>query len=158
MKTVITMLVVAIVAAAAGIAVYALVIAPKLSGKEPPAPPKDKIPLTAKNIDFGEDIITLPQTDKNVPASMLLYNVSLKCSHEEAVKLIEDDKAYFKEMIANLHRSKTRAELDDPVVMENIKKEALKKANQRLEKLQVEPKEEIKVLEVSYSKFTVVDQ
>jgi flagellar basal body-associated protein FliL len=158
MKTVITMLVVAIVAAGAGIAVYATVLAPKLSGKEAPEPPKDKIPLTAKDIDFGEDIINLPQVDKAVPAPMLLYSVSLKCSDEEAAKLVEEDKAYFKEMIADMHRNKKREELDDPLTKENIKKEILKKANERLQKLQEEPKEEIKVLEVTHTKFMVADQ
>lgn len=158
MKTVITMLIVAIVAAGAGIAVYALVLAPKLSGEEPPKPPKDKIPMTAKDIDFGEDVITLPQPDKNIPASMLLYNISMKCANEETLKLVEEDKAYFKEMLADLHRYRKREELDDPAVKEEIKKEALKKANERLEKLQVEPNEEIKVLEVTHTKFTVVDQ
>lgn len=158
MKTVITMLIVAVVAAGAGIAVYALVLAPKLSGEAPPEHPKDKIPHTAKDIDFGEDVITLPQTDPNIPASILLYNISMKCSNEETLKLVEEDKAYFKEMLADLHRYKKREELDDPVVKENIKKEALKKANERLEKLQVEPNEEIKVLEVTHTKFMVADQ
>jgi flagellar basal body-associated protein FliL len=158
MKTVITMLIVALVGAGAGIAVYATVLAPKLSDEKPVEPPKDKIPATAKDVDFGEDVITLPQPDKNLPAPMLLYSVSLKCSNEEAAKLVEEDKAYFKEMIADLYRYRKREELDDPLVKESIKKEALKKANERLEKLQTEPMEELKVLEVALPKFTPVDQ
>lgn len=158
MKTVLSMLVVAIVAAGAGIAVYATVLAPRLSGEEHRKPDKDTIPHTAKNVEFEEDMVTVQAADKNAPAPILLFSMALKCSDEVAAKLVEEDKAYFKEMLADLHRYKTRAELDDPLTKENIKKEALKKANERIERLQEEPKEEVRVLEVAHTKFTVVDQ
>lgn len=158
MKTVVTMLVVAIVAAGAGIAVYATVLAPRLSGEAHKRPPEGKIPHTAKDVAFEEDMVTVQPNDTNRPAPILLYSMSLKCSNEVAAKLVEEDKAYFKEMIADLHRYKTRAELDDPLTKENIKKEALKKANLRLERLQEEPKEDVRVLEATHTKFTVVDQ
>lgn len=157
MKTLVTMLVVAIVAAGAGIGVYATVIAPKLSGEKPKEAPKDKVPPTAKSVAFEEDVITILAPEKGAPAPMLLYSMSLLCSDEEAAKLVEADKAYFKEMLADLHRYKKREELDDPLIKEGIKKEALKKSNERLERLQVEPKEEVRVLDVFHTKFTVVD-
>lgn len=158
MKTALTFLIVALVSAGAGIAVYATVLAPRLSGEAHREPPADKIPAHAKNIDFGEDMVSIPAPDDQSAAAVLLFSVSLKVSNEEAAKLVEEDKAYFQEMLADLHRYKTAKDLNDPLVKETIKKEALKKANERLERLQMEPKEEIKVLEVAHTKFTVVEQ
>lgn len=162
MGKLITLLVVMLLGAGAGVGVYIFVLAPKLNPEKASETHEeelgDKIPPGAKTIAFDESIATVISSNKDVPAPLLMFGVSMLCANEETFALVEADKEYFKSMLARLHSYKRREELNDPLVQENIEREALRKANERLAKLQDKPKSDIKILEVYHTKFAVVDQ
>lgn len=162
MGKLIALVVVLLLAVGGGFGVYKFVLQPKLGdekeGKEEKHEEEgDKIPETAKNAPFDDFMVTVLPAEKSKPAPLLLFSMSLLCSNEECSKLVEKDKDYFKEMLLKLHSYKNREELDDPLIQETIKKDALRLANERLRKLQMKPNEEFKILDVFHTKWTVVD-
>jgi flagellar FliL protein len=158
----ITVLVVVLLAAGGGGAAYKFWVEPRLKGEtahaEDENKEEEKVPETAKAVPFDDFMVTVLEPDRTKPAPLLLFSMSLLCANEETVDLVERDKAYFMDMLNVLHSYKKREELDDPLLKESIKKEALRLANERLHKLLLEPNEEVKVLDVFHTKFTVVDQ
>jgi flagellar basal body-associated protein FliL len=152
------MLAVVVLSAGGGIAAYKLWLEPRLSPPAANAEEDERIPKEAQAVPFDDFMVTVLQPDKSKPAPLLLFSISLLCANPETAHLIEKDQAYFKDMINRLHSYKARAELDDPLAQENLKKEVLRLANERLVKLQLKPSEEVKVLEVFHTKFAVVDQ
>ncbi len=150
---------VALVSAIAALLAYKMWLAPRLvDAQVQPSAVDDKIPELAQAVEFDESIVDVIDPNRNGPASLLLFRVSFLCSNPEAAELVTRDKAYFKEMIDDLHRYKNRAALDDPLCKESIKRQALRKANERLQKLQMQPKEDVKVIDVYHTKFFVADQ
>jgi flagellar basal body-associated protein FliL len=119
----------------------------------------EAIPATAVVFDFADGTANvLP--DKGAQASgssILQYAVSMVCSNEECKVLLEKNKQIFAAMLGELHRFRTKSELNDPVVQKNILKQALQESNSLVKRLQEKPNEEIRILQVLHVKYAVFD-
>ncbi|MBN2309315.1 MAG: flagellar basal body-associated FliL family protein [Candidatus Hydrogenedentes bacterium] len=148
-----------LVAVIAALLVFNFVLKPMLADKpdEPEAPPEDKIPLTAVTVEFEKTYASVVMSDPNLPSSTLLYQVSLECANEVTRALVERNMARFKDMLGDLHRNRTREELDDPLVLDGIKAQALQKANEILRRLQDPVDPTVRVTAVLYLEFYIQD-
>lgn len=150
---------VVLVAAIGGLSTYLFVLKPLLDDTEVAiqVDPEDVIPFAPVELEF-------PQTPVNVmregqlPASTLLFGVTLECENFETAELVTAHRARFVDMINKLHDSRTRAELDDTLLIkESIQAQILQKANAILARLQAEPSKSIRITDVFHHTFVVQD-
>jgi len=151
--------IVLLAAAAGGLVTYKFVVGPMFA--EPEAPPPDlatdAIPPTAVACDFDETQVAVRSDDPAAPASVLMYSVSFICANPQTQLLVEKNKQWFVSKLAELHRNRTKAELNDPQVEKEITRLALEEANSLLRRLQEKPDAAIRVIEVLHLKFSVFD-
>jgi len=151
--------VIVLLAAAGGLVTYKFVVGPMFA--EPEAPPPDlatdAIPPTAVACDFDETQVAVRSDDPAAPASVLMYSVSFICANPQTQLLVEKNKQWFVSKLAELHRNRTKAELNDPQVEKEITRLALEEANSLLRRLQEKPDAAIRVIEVLHLKFSVFD-
>ncbi|MCP4639232.1 MAG: hypothetical protein GY851_02295 [bacterium] len=121
---------------------------------EPRLPP---ILPTAVTHDFPETYASVEMPSPDMPASTLLYQVSFECADAMTKELVTAHQARFIDMLGDLHRHRSREEWNDPMVVEGVKKQALRKANEIVKRLQVEVVPEIRVTAVFYKQFYVAD-
>ena len=157
---IIVMLVLVIVSAVWGMAIYKFVLAPKLDGQEQKHAEDDEgdsIPAGAVAFDFPEATTAVTSSDPNASNSVLIYAVSLVCENEETKALIEKNKQWFTSMLSDLHRNRTKEELSDPAVEKSILEQAKEQANSLLRRLEADPKkkEELKIIQALHLKFAV---
>jgi flagellar basal body-associated protein FliL len=151
--------VVLLIAAAGGFVTYKFAVAPMFSkAEEPPVEVEsDAIPPTSVGVDFPETQAAVRQDDPNGINSVLMYSCSFICSDEECKLLVEKNKQWFVSKLDELHRNRTKTELNDPQVEKEITRLALEEANSLLRRLQEKPNPEIRVIEVLHLKFAVFD-
>ncbi len=154
---------VVLVAAIGGLATYLFVLAPMLTDPdahtEAGAHEEDghAIPHDAVSVDLTSVAVNVVR-DGSGPAALLQFGVTLECNNAETAHLVEAHKARFIDIINKLHDSKSRAELDDTLLIkESIQKQALQKTNELLKKLQEKPDDEIKITAVLHHTFVVQD-
>ncbi len=152
-------LVVLLVAAVGGFITYKFAVAPRFNKpEEPPVEAEnDAIPPTSVGVDFPETQAAVRQDDPNGVNSVLMYSCAFMCSNAETRELVEKNKQWFISKLDELHRNRTKAELNDPQVEKEICRLALEEANSLLRRLQEKPNEEIHVIEVLHLKFAVFD-
>jgi len=148
---------VVLVAVVCGILTYKLAIAPMFAEDQPEEDKEPKIPGSVVSVPFEQGIATVIMPDPDIPASQLLFRVTLDCRNLKTATLIEAHKPRFEAMIHELHEFRTRKELTDPLVKESIEKQALQKANEILRQLQEEPDPTIEVIDVFHVEFLVHD-
>jgi flagellar basal body-associated protein FliL len=151
-----------LVAAIAGLATYLFVLSPMLdeeeSASEHHAENEEVFPHEPEVITLPDGFVNVMR-DGEMPASILVYGVSLECNNHETKLLVETHLARFIDIIVKLHDSRTRAELDDTLLIkESIQRQATQKANDLLRRLQEKPRDEIKITAVLHHKFAVQDQ
>lgn len=154
-----------LVAAIAGLATYLFVLAPMLALED--SAHGDELAHTEGHHDdlpHHPETITLPDgfvnviRDGEMPAAMLVYGVSIECNNHETRLLVETHLARFVDIINKLHDSRTRAELDDTLLIkESIQRQATQKVNDLLRRLQEKPRDDIKITAVLHHKFAVQD-
>jgi flagellar basal body-associated protein FliL len=156
----IIIVVVVLVPAVAGFVTFKMVVEPMTVVETPvePEEPEDKIPLTAQTVSFEETFATVIMPDPNIPASLLLFRVSLECANPETAVLVTAHQARFSNMLTQLHSFRTREELNDPLVKESIQKQALQKANDILRRLQETFNPNIRITGVFHDRFAIQDQ
>lgn len=156
---IVLVLVVAFVAAIGGLATYLFVLKPMLekSAVVAEAVEEDLIPLAAVEIEFPASPVNVIR-DGQEPAATLLFGVTLECANAETLALVTAHQARFVDMINKLHASRTRAELDDVLLMtESIQRQLMQKLNDLLKRLQEEPADEIRITAVLHHTFVVQD-
>jgi len=150
-------------AALGGLAVYRWVLVPRLlqaaSAGAAAQDAEDAIPQDTVAFDFEETQAAVNADDPAKPNSVLMYSVTFICANPQTYALVEKNKQWFEAMLNDLHRNRTRAELHDPQVEKDIRKQALKEANSLLRRLQPKPapEVEIKIIEVLHRKLAVFD-
>jgi len=151
--------IVLVAAATGGLLTYKLVVAPMFAegAEQPPGESTDIIPPSAVAYDFPEAQAAVLAEDPNAPNSVLMYAVSFICANPETQMLVEKNRQWFVSKLAELHRNRTKKELNDPQVQKEIARMALQEANSLLRRLQQEPDPEIRVIEVLHLKFSVFD-
>ena len=142
------------------VVVFKLVLQPQMARDVTPEIARrvdDVIPLEAVTIPFDQTFATALQESSDVPASILMYQVSLECSNKETAALVTKHKSRFASMINDVHQFRSRAELDDRQVKLNMEKEIKVKANEILRRAQSEPKSANQILAVFHDVYTVKD-
>lgn len=105
--------------------------------------------------DLPEAQAAVVMVEPNEKASILTYTMSIVCENLETKHLVEKNKQWFISMLADLHRGKTRKELEDPEVQKAIIKQAMEEGNSLLRRLQKEPSAEIAIYKFLYLKYAV---
>lgn len=150
---------VVLAAAIAALLVFLFVIRPMFSAgeeKDPDFVAEPKIAATIVTIEFEQTFASILMPD-NAPSSTLLYQVAMECNNQIAADLVTKNMPRFVDMIGELHRNRTRNELDDPLVVAGIKKQAVQEANKILRRLQEEIDPEVRVNEVFHKQFYIQD-
>ncbi|HUW61487.1 MAG TPA: hypothetical protein VMZ06_10810 [Candidatus Bathyarchaeia archaeon] len=148
-----------VAAAGGGLVTYKFVVGPMFAAPEDPPPNliSDAIPPTAVACDFDETQVAVRSDDPAAPDSVLMYSVSFICANPQTQLLIDKNRQWFVSKLAELHRNRTKAELNDPQVEKEITRLALEEANSLLRRLQKKPDPAICVIEVLHLKFSVFD-
>ena len=146
--------------AAAG--VYYFVVHPMLTQEEARAGEEagDRISESAVTISMDESFATVNMSNTNIPASLLLFKVSLECANPETAELVRRHEVRFVDMINGLHSFRKREALNDARVKEEIQQEAIRRANAILERLpkMESPNVEYRITDVFHERFAVQDQ
>lgn len=149
-------------AAGGGFATYSVLLAPMLAdaeGEEEPMAPKEYIPVAPVPVEFPEDFKNVIMDDPNIPASTLLYGVTLECNNQLTADLIAAHMARFVDMVATLHESRLRSELNDMrTFKKGIQSQIRQKANDILRQVQAAPSEDIMVTNVYHRVIHVEDK
>ena len=91
--------------------------------EETPKERVEQIPADAVTIEFEEAQATVLTDDPNAAAPLLLYQIAMVCNNAETMALVEAKKTWFTALLGQLHRNRTRSELNDPYMQETILKQ-----------------------------------
>ncbi len=148
-----------LVPAAAAAALYIFVLDPAMSGVEADASePGDRISAEAVTLSFEESFTTVIMSNPNIPASLLLFQVTLECANADTAAVISRHQPRFRDMLTQLHSFRTREELNDPQVKESIQRMARDRANELLQRLPADPAKDLRVTDVFHERFAIQDQ
>lgn len=145
-----------LMAAIAAMLVFIFVVRPRLMAPEENVDPHI-IPADIINVQFEEAFASLIMSDPNIPSSTLLYQVSVSCSNTVASELVSAHEDRFIDRIRELHHARTREEIDDPMVVEGIKKQMVQELNKILRQVQATNDESVRIIDVHYRKFFASD-
>jgi len=138
-----------------GLLVFRLVVQPRLT--EDPAQPAATVNLNTVPFPFEDAYVTVIMPSENMLASTLLYEVTFDCSNQETFNLVTKYKSRFVAMLRKLHSYKTRAELDDPLVEESIRKQILQESNALIMEILGGEDPEMRIEAVYHEKFYIQD-
>lgn len=149
-----------LVPAIVGVSVYRFVLRPMFAQPGIPTPPQDdageRIPVSTVLVDFTGLRASVKVDDPSMPA-LLQYSVSLACANEASRVLVEGRRPYFESMLVNLHDSRPKEELTDPMAKEDRLRRAKQEANVLLERIQEEKDPSVRVIDVLYTEYTIIN-
>ena len=159
-KGVVVLLMVLLLPAIGGLATYKFYMLPKLEEVKKENKPKGEaedqtIPPEASAVALEEAQTAVASSDPTAATSMLVYAVAIVCSNLEAKEIVTKNKEWFVAMLADLHRNKTRADLEDPLVEKSILEQAREQANALLKRFQKKPNPEVRIIQVLHTKYSV---
>jgi hypothetical protein len=108
-------------------------------------------------VDFDEMTVTVIMPSPDMPASILMFQVTLECTNAATAGLIEANKTKFAAKIRELHSYKKRAELDNPQLAQDILKAVVQESNALLQAITGKPSEKSRVKDAYHVKFFVQD-
>jgi len=153
--------IVILVFAIAGVLTYAFVLAPMFQEppltSDPDEDPDDLIPADAVAYDFPEKMVAVQGDATGEPSAVLQYTVSVICANETTRQLLEANRQWFESKFDELHRGKTKSELNDAEVVSGITEQARKEAESILRRLQERPDTEVHIIKVLHLKFAMFD-
>ena len=115
------------------------------------------IPPDAVTFDLDDAQATVMPDPNSTSSPVLMYSVSLVCSNLETSELVKKNKQLFVAKVAELHRFRTKSELNDPTVEKSILRQALQDCNALLKQLQKKPNPEFRIVEALHVKYAVFD-
>lgn len=127
-------------AAIAGFLVFRFVLAPMLGPpEEGDESDEDFLGLISPyTVAFDDGFVNL-RREGDMAAATLLFGITLECSTQDTIDLIELYKPRFTDLLHKLHDSRTRAEVDDTLTFKkSVQKQALQKCNDLLKQIQGE--------------------
>ncbi len=156
-RTLITVGIVVLVPMILALLTANFILIPMLSEESNPeaATTEDGLPGDAVIVEFEEDRASLVSPNPDEPAPLLMYQVVMAVDDPAAATVIEGKKPLFRAMLSELHRNRTRSELNDRYVQDTILEQARQKANQLLE--QLAPGGGHTVYKVMYTSYTIFD-
>lgn len=133
------------------------ILLPMLS--EEPAPEaattEEGLPADAVLVEFEEDRASVVTKGDGGAAPLLMYQVAMAVDSPGTAALIESKKPLFRALLSELHRNRTRSELNDRYIQDTILEQARQKSNQQLE--QLAPGGGHTVYKVMYTSYTILD-
>ncbi len=158
----ITVAIIVLIAVIAGLATYLFVLKPMLEEEATPTGEgeeiiDDVIPAGAVAVDFPEKMAAAKPDTQDSPSSVLQYVVSVICANEETRLLVDANRQWFEAKFDELHRGRTKSELNDPQVERSISRQMVEEANSILRRLQAKPNPEVRVINVLHLKYAVFD-
>ncbi len=145
-----------LLAAGAAVAFGLFVFIPWLEQEPSPDP---EIPRGAVMVRFDRANTTaVMPPNSNLPASLLMYQVSFLCSNQTTAQIVQENRAWFSDMLRELHSDHPREYLDNPMLRRSIQQQALTKANEILNTLQGGANPRNKIIKVLHEEFFVYDQ
>lgn len=136
------------------VVIWRVVLQPRLTAEEEPPPPPA---MTQVAVPFDEAYVNLIMPDSQMLASTLLYKITLDCSNQETADLVGKYKPRFVDLFRKLHSYKTRAEMDDPLVEESIRRQILQDSNALIKEILGVEETENRIVAVYHEKFYVQD-
>jgi len=100
--------------------------------------------------------VLVEESELSSPA-LLQYSVALACANQKTALLVESWNQMFVAILVELHDSRTKAELNDPVVKESILRQAKQEANALLKRVQEKEDPTVEIIEVMYTEYTVIE-
>jgi flagellar basal body-associated protein FliL len=149
-----------VLAGLSGLAAYAFVLAPLLRSEITLEAAADTIPISAVEVPFETTYVNLLMPSEDMPASMLLFAITLSCANQATADIIRLHRARFSDVIMKLHDGRTRSEvMSDPrVLKESIQKQVVQETNQVLRRLQGnQVNEHIRVIDALHTQFYASD-
>jgi hypothetical protein len=147
-------------AAIVALLLYNFVLAPRLSDEPAeaaePRQPADYV--QSVTVQFEQANVSAQKPVDDMPASLLLYKVAFVVSNEYTAALVDNNRAWFLDMLRELHSGHPREKLDDPMLRRSIQKQAVIRANELLTEIQGRRDPENRVLKVFHEEFFVYDQ
>jgi hypothetical protein len=111
----------------------------------------------AVTVPFNDEIASLIPSDPEFPAAILMYSVGLECANQETANLVNSHLDRFLSIVTQKHRHLNRDQAEDNFLIDSIDKQILIEANDMLRRYQLEPSDEIRIIEVFHSKWAVRD-
>lgn len=148
-------------AAGGGFGTYRFVLAPMLAPPETEEDrePKAYIPSNPVALDFIDNFVNVIMEEKGVPASTLVFAVTFECNNQATADFVSMHMARFTNLVNNLHQGRTREELDQlGNFEESVQRQLMQKANALLQRLQIEPQEDIRITGVFHRVLMVDDK
>lgn len=147
-------------AAIVALLLYNFVLAPRLAAEPAEAAeiPQPADYVTSVTVPFEQANVSAQKPVDDMPASLLLYKVAFVVSNELTAQLVENNKAWFLDMLRELHSGHPREKLDDPMLRRSIQKQAVIRANELLTEIQGRRIPDNRVLKVFHEEFFVYDQ
>lgn len=127
-------------AAIAGFLVFRFVLAPMLGPpEEGDESGEDSVGLISPfTVAFDDGFVNL-RREGDMSAATLLFGITLECSTQQTIDLIDLYKPRFTDLLHKLHDSRTRVEVDDTFNFKrSVQKVALQKCNDLLKQIQGE--------------------
>lgn len=149
-----------VLAGVGGFATYYFVLAPRLATTETEIDdaPRMELPLNPVMVTFEQNFVNVIM-EADLPASILIFGVTLECANEKTSIIVEAWKPRFMDLLNKLHDSHKRSELDDTrSIKESIQSQAMQQCNSLLKQLQPKPDPEIRITGVLHDAFTVEDK
>ena len=173
LKTLITAVVVMVIAMTGAFLIFWFIFYPALDGKHAKGEKNaaeeagdsargdkgkgenEKIPPTAVTVTFDDGFANVLMPEPSMPALLLMYQVSFLVSDPETAELVNKNKPIFEDIITTLHSYRSREELNDPMVKTSIQKQILEMSNEKLRQLIHKPGPEKRILSVLHIRFAV---
>ena len=142
-------------AAIMGVLVWFFVVKPRLTAEVEPPPSPAMLQVA---VPFDETTVTLIMPDREkMLASLLIYKITLDCSNQYTADLVGKYQPRFVDLIRKSHSYKTRAEMDDPLVEESIRRQILQSGNALIQEIEGKEVPENRIVAVYHEKFVVQD-
>lgn len=161
-KNIVLFLAALLVPAIIGLVIAKMWLLPTLSGEthaeEHVEEVDDAFPEGMTDVPFDEIQVSVQTNDPDMVAPLLMVQVALSCADPETAAKVTEKKSYFAAEILKYHQGRTRAELNDPMVLSSILEQIKQQSNILLKKMKkADEKVEMKVLRAMHLKFMMVD-
>lgn len=153
--TLIPLVVIVLCAAIAAVGLFMFVIKPRLGDEtKDPVETVETIPPEVTPLELESMQAAVQSSDPDMPGLVLVYQVVVYCADPLTSQFIQDKMAFFRPIVDRLHRNRTKSEVTDADIQDEILRQITMKFNDKLKELGAEEGQE--VLESEYLKFTPI--
>jgi len=117
------------------------------------------VPKNATTVAFDSRFVNVVMPDPDMPASTLVFQVTLECLNPTTADLVIAHQPRFYDILVKLHTSLGREELNDSrSIMDSIQRQALQQCNGALVMILGKEDPDYRITDVFHENFSVQDQ